>query len=83
MAVFSRMQDFGFEIIVGPAEEVGNHELFGVLLQNPGTTGQVRDLSSLIESIHQQKANIRNSPIPFPGPNSVQKSIGSGIRPNC
>ena len=54
--VRTRAEYFGFEVIFGPADEVGNHQVFGALLQYPGTTGQVRDLSSLIETIHQQKA---------------------------
>ena len=54
--VQTRAKYFGFEIIVGPADEVGTHDIFGALLQYPGTTGQVRDLSSLIESVHEKKA---------------------------
>jgi len=43
----------GFEIIVGALEEASKHEVFGALLQYPGTTGQVRDLQPVIEQIHQ------------------------------
>ena len=35
---------------------MGQHEIFGALLQYPGTTGQVRDLTSLIETAHEKKA---------------------------
>ena len=42
----------GFEIVVGAAEEVQQHEVFGALLQYPGSTGQVRDLQPLIEAVH-------------------------------
>ena len=54
--VQTRAKYFGFEIVVGPAEELGQHEIFGALLQYPGTTGQVRDLTSLIETAHEKKA---------------------------
>jgi glycine dehydrogenase len=43
----------GFEIVVGPAHEVHRHEVFGALLQYPGTTGQIHDLEPLIENAHQ------------------------------
>jgi len=43
----------GFEVIVGALEEAGKHEVFGALLQYPGTTGQVRDIEPIIEQIHQ------------------------------
>ena len=52
----TRARYFGFELILGPAEEVGSHEIFGALLQYPGTTGQVRELSGLIEAVHDRKA---------------------------
>ena len=43
----------GYEIIVGPLEEAGSHDVFGALLQYPGTTGQVRDIEPVIQQIHQ------------------------------
>ena len=54
--VQTRAKYFGYEIVVGPAEELGQHELFGALLQYPGTSGQVRDLTPLIETAHEKKA---------------------------
>ncbi|MFK7770309.1 MAG: aminomethyl-transferring glycine dehydrogenase [Mariniblastus sp.] len=54
--VQTRAKYFGYEIVVGPAEELGNHEIFGALLQYPGTTGHVRDLTGLIETAHDKKA---------------------------
>lgn len=53
--VRTRAKYFGFEIVVGPAEEVSNHECFGALLQSPGTTGEVRDLTPLIDAAHAKK----------------------------
>ena len=53
--VQTRANYFGFEIIVGPAETAGQHDVFGALLQYPGTTGQVRDLTSIIQDVHATK----------------------------
>ena len=47
---------FGFEIITGPAHEVGQHDVFGALLQYPGTEGQIIDLEPLIAAVHEKKA---------------------------
>ena len=54
--VQTRAEYFGFELIIGPAEEAASHDIFGALLQYPGTTGQTTDLTSIIDSIHQSKA---------------------------
>lgn len=43
----------GFEIVVGPLEEVGRRDVFGALLQYPGTTGEVRDIEPVIQQVHQ------------------------------
>ncbi|WP_163131985.1 aminomethyl-transferring glycine dehydrogenase [Agarivorans sp. Alg241-V36] len=53
--VKERADFFGFDIEVGPAESVVEHNVFGALLQYPGTTGRVRDLSELIEQVHSNK----------------------------
>ncbi|MDG1512563.1 MAG: aminomethyl-transferring glycine dehydrogenase [Mariniblastus sp.] len=52
----TRAKYFGFELIVGPAESAGDHEIFGALLQYPGTTGEIKDLTSIIDSVHDRKA---------------------------
>lgn len=51
----TRAKYFGYDVIVGPANDVGSHEIFGALLQYPGTTGQARDLTSLIDAVHERK----------------------------
>jgi len=51
----TRAEFFGFEVIVAPAEEVVNHEVFGALLQYPSATGEVKDISDLIAHVHQSK----------------------------
>ena len=53
--VKTRANYFGFELVVGPAETAGQHDVFGALLQYPGTTGQVRDLTSIIQEVHATK----------------------------
>ena len=46
---------FGYEVIVGPADQVAQHEVFGALLQYPGTEGQVVDLEPMIAAAHENK----------------------------
>ncbi|PXF32755.1 glycine dehydrogenase [Pokkaliibacter plantistimulans] len=53
----TRAKYFGFELVVGnPYTELASQEVFGVLLQYPGSTGEVHDLESLIKQAHSQKA---------------------------
>lgn len=54
--VATRAKYFGFEIVVGPAKSVADQEIFGALLQYPGTTGQITDLAPLIDAVHETKA---------------------------
>ncbi|WP_052481150.1 aminomethyl-transferring glycine dehydrogenase [Gilvimarinus agarilyticus] len=53
--VKTRAEHFGFEVIVDEAEKLADTECFGALLQYPGTTGQVRDLTDIIATAHEQK----------------------------
>ncbi|WP_027481826.1 aminomethyl-transferring glycine dehydrogenase [Deinococcus pimensis] len=53
----TRAEYFGFEIVVGDAQaEVAAHDAFGVLLQYPGTHGDVRDPRVVIEAAHAKGA---------------------------
>jgi len=53
----TRAQYFGFELIIGdPATELDQHEVFGVLVQYPGLSGDVCDLGAIIKQAHEQKA---------------------------
>ncbi|MDB4778217.1 aminomethyl-transferring glycine dehydrogenase [bacterium] len=52
----TRAKYFGFEVIVAPIKTLGDHDIFGALLQYPGTTGEVRDLTPFIETVHEKKA---------------------------
>jgi len=54
--VKQRAEMFGFDTIVAPALEAADHDIFGALLQYPSATGEVTDISGLIEKIHEKKA---------------------------
>lgn len=53
--VKQRADMFGFDIIVAPANEAPAHDIFGALIQYPSATGEVTDVSELIEKIHAVK----------------------------
>jgi glycine dehydrogenase len=53
--VKTRADMFGFDVIVGQAHEASQHDIFGALLQYPGTTGAVHDLSDIIDAVHANK----------------------------
>lgn len=52
--VRTRAAWFGFELVVAPAEELAEHEVFGALLQYPGDSGRIRDLAPLIETARER-----------------------------
>ena len=55
--VKTRAKYFGFEIVVGdPLTQLNEYEVFGVLLQYPGCSGEVRNFSETIKQAHQQSA---------------------------
>ncbi|MBT0585578.1 aminomethyl-transferring glycine dehydrogenase [Alteromonas oceanisediminis] len=53
--VETRAEMFGFEIITGPAAEAPDHDIFGALLQYPGTTGEITDISDIIAAVQSNK----------------------------
>ncbi|TPV62169.1 aminomethyl-transferring glycine dehydrogenase [Aestuariibacter sp. GS-14] len=53
--VETRAEMFGFGIVTGPAEQAAEHDVFGALLQYPGTTGEVKDLSDIIAAVQAKK----------------------------
>ncbi|WP_019556676.1 aminomethyl-transferring glycine dehydrogenase [Thiomicrorhabdus arctica] len=58
----TRAEPLGIEVVVGnPINELADYDLFGVLLQYPGTYGEVSDFSELIEKIHAKKALVAMS----------------------
>ncbi len=55
--VQTRARPLGFEILVGdPANDLKGTDAFGALLQYPGTSGTVRDISDAIQLAHKQNA---------------------------
>ncbi|NDJ56462.1 aminomethyl-transferring glycine dehydrogenase [Enterobacteriaceae bacterium 4M9] len=54
--VRTRAETFGFDVIVDEAHKALDHQdLFGVLLQQVGTTGEVHDYSALITELKSRK----------------------------
>ncbi|MGF1757157.1 aminomethyl-transferring glycine dehydrogenase [Photobacterium sagamiensis] len=53
--VRTRAGYIGIEIITGSVDELANHDVFGALLQYPGTSGNVVDLTETIEKAHANK----------------------------
>ncbi|MDM4623692.1 aminomethyl-transferring glycine dehydrogenase, partial [Klebsiella oxytoca] len=54
--VRTRAETFGFDVIVDDAEKALDHQdVFGVLLQQVGTTGEVHDYSKLIADLKARK----------------------------
>ncbi|GAB3018491.1 aminomethyl-transferring glycine dehydrogenase [Bowmanella dokdonensis] len=53
--VQTRAEMFGFETLVAPADEATQHDLFGALLQYPGTTGAITHLETLIKDLQANK----------------------------
>jgi len=53
----TRAEHFDIELVVGdPAELLADGDCFGVLLQNPGERGAVRDLAPLVAQAHEADA---------------------------
>lgn len=52
----TRAKHFGFTVVVGKPEAlIDQHECFGLLLHYPGSNGEVKDLTPLIERAHSKK----------------------------
>lgn len=55
----TRAEYFGFEIITGdPATQLEMHDVFGVIVQYPGSNGDICDLKTIIDKAHEQKAMV-------------------------
>ena len=51
----TRAQYFAFELVIAPTEELEQHDVFGALVQYPGTTGKIVDLEPVIGAAHAKK----------------------------
>lgn len=56
--VRTRARHFGFEVAVDDADKLDQYDSFGVLLQYPGTHGEIADLESLIGKAKAQKSMV-------------------------
>ncbi|SDH05486.1 glycine dehydrogenase [Pseudomonas benzenivorans] len=54
--VQTRAAAFGFELVVDAVANLGQHQVFGALLQYPDSHGEIRDLRPLIAQLHAQQA---------------------------
>ena len=55
--VQTRAKPLGLKVVIGdPAADLDQHQVFGVLLQYPGSTGHLKDIRGVIEAAHGQKA---------------------------
>jgi glycine dehydrogenase len=52
--VKTRAEHFGFGIKVANADELTQGDYFGALLQYPGSSGRIRDLTDLIKTTHEK-----------------------------
>ena len=57
--VQTRAHSLGFEIILGdPWQDLQDKDVFGVLIQYPGSSGSVKDIRPLVKYTHEQSALI-------------------------
>ena len=56
--VKTRAEFIGFEIVIDDIENLDNYDVFAALLQYPGTTGEIQDLTDLIAQAHSKKTLI-------------------------
>ncbi|SEG68537.1 aminomethyl-transferring glycine dehydrogenase [Marinobacterium lutimaris] len=54
----TRAEYFGYEVVVDAAEKLEEYDSFGVLLQYPGTHGDIADVESLIAKAKEQKSMV-------------------------
>ena len=54
----TRAEYFGFDLVVAPATELAQHDVFGVQLQYPSTYGDITDVKALVEQAKAQQAMV-------------------------
>ena len=54
--VQTRAEAFGFDVVVDEVDNLGQHAVFGALLQYPDSRGDIRDLRPVIDALHAQQA---------------------------
>jgi len=54
--VQTRAKPLGIDVVIGDPVDVVQHDVFGVLLQYPGASGEITDFSQVITDTHEKKA---------------------------
>ena len=54
----TRAEFFGFDLIVAKASELEQHDVFGALVQYPGTYGDIIDVKSVVAAAKNQQAMV-------------------------
>lgn len=54
--VKTRAEHYGWDLVIGPIEEAADHDVFGALLSYTNVQGDITDLESTIEKLHEKKA---------------------------
>lgn len=54
----TRAEYFGFDVVVDDADKLGNYDVFGALIQYPGTYGDITDIKAVIDAAKAQKAMV-------------------------
>ncbi|MEE8058739.1 MAG: aminomethyl-transferring glycine dehydrogenase [Pseudomonadales bacterium] len=54
----TRAVTYGFELVIGDASELAGPDVFGALLQYPGSYGHITDLETLIGQAHDQQTRV-------------------------
>ncbi len=49
----TRARGFGIDIVVDELSTLPQHDVFGMIIQYPGNTGQVTDLKPIIDAVHE------------------------------
>jgi len=52
----TRATCFGFEVVVGPAEQAATLDVFGAIVQYPDRDGVIRDIAPIIKALHEKNA---------------------------
>lgn len=52
----TRAECFGFELVIGDINDVNMAELFGAIFQYPSMIGEARELTEIIEKLHEHNA---------------------------
>ncbi len=52
----TRAEAFGWDVLVGPAQEAAKADVFGAIFQYPGKAGNIEDFTDVINALHEKDA---------------------------